>query len=112
MISQQCKNKSKGAIIKDLVEILRENNIICKKLKEIKFNTKKKIKAYIGVNLKNEYCFILVVDRKSKLLSKDIKSLLGFVPTKINFRYRKKILITEALICKKAKEMLKSWRVL
>jgi len=53
-----------------------------------------------------------VVERKSKLLSKDIKSLLEFVPSKINFRYKKKILITEALICKKAKEMLNSWRVL
>ena len=81
-------------------------------MKEIKINTKKKIKAYIGVNLKNEYCFILVVDRKSKLLSKDIKDLLEFVPSKINFRYKKKILITDALICKKAKEMLSSWRVL
>ena len=53
-----------------------------------------------------------MVERKSKLLSKDIKSLLEFVPSKINFRYKKKILITEALICKKAKEMLNSWRVL
>ena len=81
-------------------------------MKEIKINTKKKIKAYIGVNLKNEYCFILVVDRKSKLLSKDIKDLLEFVPSKINFRYKKKILITDALICKKAKEKLSNWRVL
>ena len=53
-----------------------------------------------------------MVERKSKLLSKDIKNLLEFVPSKINFRYKKKILITDALICKKAKEMLSSWRVL
>ena len=97
--------------MKDILDLLIKNKIICKKLEEIKLNTRKKIKAYLGVNTKNEYCFILVVDKKSRLLKKDIEELLKFVPD-INFRYKKKILITKAPICSKATEMIKEWRVL
>ncbi len=97
--------------MKEILDLLIKNKIICKKLEEIKLNTRKKIKAYLGVNTKNEYCFILVVDKKSRLLKKDIEELLKFVPD-INFRYKKKILVTKAPICSKATEMIKEWRVL
>ena len=97
--------------MKEILDILIKNKIICKKLDEIKLNTRKKIKAYLGVNIKNEYCFILVVNKKSRLLKKDIEELLKFLPD-INFRYKKKILITAAPICSKAKELIKDWRVL
>ena len=97
--------------MKEILDLLVKNRIICKKLEEIKLNTRKKIKAYLGVNTKNEYCFILIVDKKSRLLKKDIEELLKFVPN-INFRYKKKILITKAPICSKAMEFIKDWRVL
>ena len=97
--------------MKEILDLLIKNKIICKKLEEIKLNTKKKIKAYLGINTKNEYCFILIVEKKSRLLKKDIEELLKFVP-EINFRYKKKILITKAPICSKAMELLKDWRVL
>ena len=97
--------------MKEILDLLVKNNIICKKLEEIKLNTRKKIKAYLGVNTKNEYCFILIVDKKSRLLKKDIEELLKFVPD-INFRYKKKILITKAPVCSKAMELIKDWRVL
>ena len=97
--------------MKEILDLLIKNKIICKKLEEIKLNTRKKIKAYLGINTKNEYCFILMVEKKSRLLKKDIEELLKFVP-EINFRYKKKILITKAPICSKAMELLKDWRVL
>ncbi len=97
---------------KELVEMLRRNNIICKKLDEIKLNTRKKIKAYLGVNLKNEYCFILKLDKKSRFLTKDIDTLEEFMPDEINFRYKKKILILNAPICSKAKEKLNDWKII
>ena len=50
-------------MFKELIELLRKNNIICKKLDEINLNTRKKIKAYLGVNLKDEYCFIIKLDK-------------------------------------------------
>ncbi len=95
----------------EILDILVKNKIICKKLDEFKLNTRKKIKAYLGINTKNEYCFILVVNKKSRLLKKDIEELLKFLPD-LNFRYKKKILITKAPICSKASELLKDWRVL
>ena len=97
--------------MKEVLDILVKNKIVCKKLQEIKLNTKKKIKAYLGVNIKNEYCFILVVDRKSRILRKDIEEFLKLLPD-INFRYKKKILITKAPICSKALELIKDWRVI
>ncbi len=97
--------------MREILDILVKNKIICKKLQEIKLNTKKKIKAYLGVNIKNEYCFILVLDRKSRILRKDIEEFLKLLPD-INFRYKKKILITKAPICSKALELIKDWRVI
>ncbi|NPA87234.1 hypothetical protein [Caminibacter pacificus] len=97
--------------MKELVELLRKEGIICKKLEEIKLNTRKKIKAFLGVNIKNEYCFIVVFEKKSRFLTKDIHTLEEIMP-QINFRYKKKILILNSPICSKAKEKLKDWRIL
>jgi len=98
--------------VKEIVEILRKNNIICKKLDEIKLNTRKKIKAYLGVNLKDEYCFIIKMNKKSRFLTKDIETIEALVPEKIHFRYKKKILILNAPICSKAKDLIKEWKVI
>jgi hypothetical protein len=101
-----------SGVFKKLAELLRKNNIICKKLDEIKLNTRKKVKAYLGVNLKNEYCFILKLDKKSRFLSKDIDVLYEFLPDQINFRYKKKILILNGPVCSKAKEKIKEWKII
>jgi len=97
--------------MKDVVEVLRKNSIICKKLNELKLNTRKKVRAFLGVNLKDEYCFVVVVEKSSRFLQKDIATIEGLLP-EINFRYKKKILLLKAPICSKAKEKLKDWRIL
>ena len=97
--------------MKEILDILIKNKIICKELNPIKINTRKKIKAYLGVNIKNEYCFILKIDKKSQILKKDIEEYFKILPD-INFRYKKKILITSAPICSKSKELLKEWRII
>ena len=98
--------------MKEIVEILRKNNIICKKLEKIDLNTKKKINAFLGINLKNEYCIIIEILKKSRFLKKDIESLNEVVSQfPINFRYKKKILILHSPICSKAKEELREWRI-
>lgn len=97
--------------MKEIIDLLRKNGIICKRLEEIKLNTRKKIKGYLGVNIKNEYCFIVVLEKKSRFLKKDIETLKNILPN-INFRHKKKILILNSPICSKAKEELKEWRVL
>jgi len=96
--------------MKEILDILIKHNIICKELNPVKLNTRKKIKAYLGVNIKNEYCFILKIDKKSRILKKDIEEYFNLLPD-INFRYKKKILITNAPVCSKTKELLKDWRV-
>ncbi|NPA12102.1 MAG: hypothetical protein GXO62_07655 [Epsilonproteobacteria bacterium] len=97
---------------KELVEVLLSNNIICKELSEVELNTRQKVKAYLGVNLKKEYCYIVWWGKKSKFLKKDIDNLNSFVNSDINFRYKKKILLLNAPICSKAKEELKNWKII
>ncbi len=97
---------------KDLIEFLRKNGIVCKKIQKIDLNTKKKINAYLGVNLKNEYCLIVEFMKKSRFLSRDIETLNEITAKfPMNFRYKKKILILHSPICSKAKEKLPEWRV-
>jgi len=97
---------------KELIELLNKNGIICKKLEEINLNTKKRVKAFLGVNLKNEYCFILKMEKKSRFITKDIDTLYEFMPEEINFRYKRKILILNSPICSKAKEKISEWKVI
>jgi len=99
-------------MFKEIVDILQKNGIICKELNEIPLNTRQKVKAYLGVNLKNEYCYIIWWGKKSRFLRKDIDVLEKFVRSEINFRYKKKILILNGEICSKAKEGLKEWRII
>jgi len=96
---------------KNIIDLLRKNNIICKEIKKIDLNTRKKISAYLGVNLKDEYCVIFMVEKKSRFLTKDYEDILKFLPD-INFRYKKKILILNSPICSKLKEKMKEWRIL
>jgi len=97
--------------MKEVLDILIKNKILCKELQPIKLNTKKKLKVYLGVNIKNEYCFILQINKKTRILKKDIEEYFKILP-EINFRYKKKILITNAPICSKSKELLKEWRII
>jgi hypothetical protein len=97
--------------MKNIVDILRKNNIVCKKLQKIKLNTRKKINAYLGINLKNEYCVVFEINKKSRFLNKDYEDLIQFLPN-INFRYKKKILILHFLICSKVKEKMKDWKII
>ncbi|WP_457564660.1 hypothetical protein [Caminibacter sp.] len=103
----------KSRKFKDLVDILQKNGIICKKLDRVELNTKKKINAFLGVNLKSEYCLIIEFLKKSRFLRKDIETLKTIESAfPINFRYKKKILILHSPICSKAKEEIKEWRVI
>jgi len=97
--------------MKEILDILIKNKIVCKELKPLKVKTRKKIDIYLGVNLKNEYCLIVVLHKKSRILKKDIEEILPLIP-EINFRYKKKILLTKAIVCSKVKESFKEWRII
>ena len=97
-------------------EKLFDKNIILKELTDITPKTRKKIKVYIGVDMKNYYYLLVELNTKSKVLLKNVKEMINFVTplSDINFRNNKKIVFLESQICSKAKEFLKNngWRVL
>jgi len=101
----------KSEEFKNLIDILKKNGIICKEINILPIKTRKKVDAFLGINLKNEYCFILKLGKKSRFLSNDIDTLYEFMPKEINFRYKKKILILNE-ICSKTKAKLKDWKII
>ena len=78
--------------------------------------SRKKIKVFLGVDIKNFYYLLVSLDTKSRFLQKNAKELLEFVLplSEVKFQKNKKILFSKAPMCGKAKEFLKSmgWRVL
>jgi len=101
----------------DLNELLLSNNIMLREIKNITPKTRKKIKTYLGVDIKNNYYLIVKIDKKSKFIQKDLKELLEFLDSiqeikNINFKHKKRVLILNSAICSKTKELLKEWRIL
>jgi hypothetical protein len=97
--------------MKDILDVLIKNNIVCKKLEKIDLKTRKKIKVFLGLNVKNEYCIIIEIMKKSRFLKKDYNDLITFLPS-INFKYKRKILILNSSICNKVKKEMKDWKII
>jgi len=105
--------------MKTIVETLGKKNIIFKSLKHIEpksLGTKKQIGIYLGTKLDNYYAIVLYVERKSRILSKDVEDYIalhhkveGYNESKIY----KKYIIIHAPLCSKAKAKLLEfgWRV-
>jgi len=95
---------------------LFEKNIILKEIKDITPKTRKKIKVYLGVDMKDYYYLLVELNTKSRFLIKNAKELIEFVMplSEINFKNNKKILFIESPICSKAKKYLKEngWRII
>lgn len=65
--------------MKAIVEYLNSKNIICKSLKEIQpkiLGSRKKVKIYVGINLKGYYCSIFLIEKKSRFLRKETRELI------------------------------------
>ncbi len=105
--------------MKELVEYLKDKNIICKSLKEVApkaLGSRKKIQLYVGVNLKGYYCSVMLLEKKSRVLRKEANELIAlheklelYQDTKILKRYIR----IRAPLCSKAKALLeeKGWKV-
>ena len=100
----------------EINEILFNKNIILKEINDITPKTRKKIKVYLGVDMKDFYYLLVELNTKSRFLIKNAKEIIDFVTplSDINFRNNKKILFIKSPICSKAKQFLKEngWRVL
>lgn len=105
--------------MKEIVEYLRDKNIICKTLKEVtskELGSRKKIQLYVGVNLKGYYCSVMAIEKKSRVLRKEAGELMAlhekleaYQDTKILTRYIR----IRAPLCSHAKAMLEEngWKV-
>lgn len=108
--------------MKQIVEYLQEKNHIFKSLKEVmpkELGSRKKIRLYLGVDLKGYYTAIFYVQKKSRVLKKEVleyqilhKKLEKYKETAI----KKKYMLINAPLCSKAKIQLemegwKTWEL-
>ena len=105
--------------MKKIVEYLQEKHIIFKSLKRItpkELGSRKKIELYLGVDLKDYYSVVMLVEKKSRVLRKEAEELMllhGKLEKYIDSSIKKKYMIIKAPLCSKAKALLEEhgWKV-
>jgi hypothetical protein len=100
--------------LREVNEILLNNKIVLKRIQDITPKTRKKIKVFLGTDVKDYFILIVKIDKKSRFVMKDAKELIDFVEalTEINFKHKKRVLILSGEICSKSKQFLKNWRII
>lgn len=106
--------------MKILVETLRENGRIYKKLEEIEpkeLKIRNKVKLYAALDLNRYYNAIIVVSQKSRLLMKDLQKFEEIVMKMSLYRdhqFKGKVLMLDAPICSKAAAAFKKaqWKII
>lgn len=105
--------------MKEIVEYLSKKSIVFKSLKEIypkELGSRKRVELYIGVDLDSYYSLVIKIEKKSRVLRKDVSELMElhsklerYIDSKIN----KKYIIIKAPLCSHAKDMFidNGWRV-
>ena len=105
--------------MKKIVEYLQEKHLIFKSLKSItpkELGSRKKIELYLGVDLKEYYTVVMVVEKRSRVLRKEAEELMLLhekLEKYIDSTIKKKYMIVKAPLCSKAKAMLEEhgWKV-
>ena len=105
--------------MKAIVDYLQKKQIIFKSLKEVtpkELGSRKKLELYVGVDLKGYYALVMQLEKKSRVLRKEVGELMALhekLETYIDSRIKKKYIIIKAPLCSKAKALLveNGWRV-
>jgi hypothetical protein len=105
--------------MKKIIDYLQQKNIIFKSFKIItpkELGSRKKIQLYIGVDLKGYYAVVMKVEKKSRILRKEIGELMLLdekIKKYIDSSIKKKYIIIKAPLCSKAKALLEEngWKV-
>lgn len=105
--------------MKKIVEYLQVKNLIFKSLKSItpkELGSRKKIELYLGVDLKEYYAVVMLVEKKSRVLRKEVEELMLLhekLEKYIDSSIKKKYIIIKAPLCSKAKLLLEEnhWKV-
>ena len=106
--------------MKILVENLRQNGRMYKKLEEIQpkeLKIRDKVKLYCALDLNKYYNAVIVVSQKSRLLMKDLAKFEEIVHKMSLYRdhqFKGKVLMLDAPMCSKAKEAFKKakWKII
>ena len=106
--------------MKQIIDYLQQKNIIFKSFKEItpkELGSRKKIGLYVGVDLKGYYAVVMELEKKSRVLRKEVGDLLLLhekLEKYIYSKIKKKYIIIKAPLCSHAKKMLEEhgWKVM
>lgn len=107
-------------MMKEALEPLRQKGILFKRFEPFSLKTigsRKRLQVFHGVDELNRYSLIFYVDKKSRILQKEVKEWLE-LQKRIEAHYGYPILqnyaIVKAPLCSKAKALLESegWRVI
>jgi len=105
--------------MKQIVDFLQEKKLVFKSLTPIdtkSLGSRKKVAIYFGVDLKKYYVCVFHIEKKSRILKKEVLELMALhekleilQDTKIN----KKYIYIKAPLCSKAKALMQEneWRV-
>jgi hypothetical protein len=105
--------------MKEIVEYLQQNNIIFKSLKHIlpkELGSRKRVAIYLGVDLKGYYADVMVLQKKSRVLRKEVQELMALhekLEVYVGAAIKKRYIIIRAPLCSKAKALLEEngWKV-
>jgi len=105
--------------MKEIVDYLQHKNLVFKSLKEIspkELGSRKKIALYLGVNMQGYYALVMSIEKKSRILRKEVTELMLLhekVESYIDSKISKKYIIIKAPLCSKAKALLEEngWKV-
>jgi len=106
--------------MKHIVEYLQQKKIIFKSLKPVSpkvLGSRKKVAIFIGVDLKGFYADVMVVEKKSRVLRKEVEELMALhekLEKYIDSSIKKKYIVIDAPLCSKAKALLEEngWTIL
>lgn len=105
--------------MKYVVDFLQKKNIIFKSLKSIspkELGSRKKVSLYLGIDLKGYYALVMSLEKKSRVLRKEVEDLILLhekVESYIDSKITKKYIRIKAPLCSKAKALMeeKGWKV-
>ena len=106
--------------MKEIVELLARNGVICRSLERIELRelgSRKRVEIYHGVITDDYYCMASVLRKKSRILRKEAEELMELhrrLEEKREAKIRRLYLLYDAPLCSKARALLeeKGWKVM
>jgi len=107
-------------MMKAVLEPLQARGYLFKRFEPFALKTigsRKRIEVYHGIDLKNRYVLVFVVNKKSRVLQKEVREWFDLkvrIENYYGYRILQNIAVIHAPLCSKAKALLESegWKVI